>query len=125
MNLDTLPQELRAAVDAAQSKFAFGTVVLDLRELRTFTGYFLICSGASGPQVQAIAEEVDARVEALGRRALHKEGSRSGQWILLDYGNFVAHIFHEQARQFFDLERLWRSAQRLEIPDDRPRQAAG
>jgi len=125
VNLESLPQELRAAVDAAQAKFAFGTVVLDLRELQAFTSYFLICSAASGPQVQAIAEEVDAQVEALGHRALHKEGARTGQWVLLDYGSFVVHVFHEQARQFFDLERLWRSAKRLEIPDDRLRQATG
>lgn len=125
MKLDSLPQEVRAAVDAAQSKFAFGAVVLDLRELRAFTSYFLICSAASSPQAQAIAEEVDARVEALGQRALHKEGARTGQWVLLDYGSFVVHVFHEQARQFFDLERLWRSAKRLEIPDDRSRQATG
>jgi ribosome-associated protein len=119
VSLDSLPEEVRAAVDAAQSKFAFATVVLDLREMRAFTAYFLICSGASGPQVQAIAEDIEAKLEAHGRRVLHREGSRSGQWVLLDYGSFVAHIFHEQARQFYDLERLWRTAARIEIPDDR------
>ena len=125
MNLDSLSPDLRAAVDAAQSKFAFGVVVLDLRELRAFTGHFVICSAASGPQVQAIAEEVDARLEAMGHRAQHREGLRGGgQWVLLDYGSFVVHIFHEQARQFFDLERLWRSAARLEVPDEHSRQAA-
>lgn len=124
MNWDSLPADVRAAVDAAQSKFAFGAVVLDLREMHAFTSYFVICSAASAPQLQAIAEEVDARLETHGRRPLHREGSRGGQWTLLDYGSFVVHIFHEQARQFFDLERLWRSAKRLEIPDDRPRQAA-
>jgi ribosome-associated protein len=124
VNQDALPQDVRAAVQAAQSKFAFATVVLDLRELRAFTGYFLICSGASTPQVQAIAEEIEARLEAQGRRVQHREGGRSGQWLLLDYGSFVAHIFHEQARQFYDLERLWRSAARIEIPDDRSRAAS-
>lgn len=124
MNLDSLPEDLRAAVQAAQSKFAFGAVVLDLRQLKAFTGWFLICSGASGPQVQAIAEEVEARLEARGRRVAHKEGSRSSHWVLLDYGSFVVHIFHEESRQFFDLERLWRHASRIEIPDDNSRKAA-
>lgn len=124
MTLDSLPHEVRAAVDAAQSKFAYGAVVLDLREMSAFTGHFLICSAASSPQVQAIASEVEARLDGEGRRPLHREGIRAGQWVLLDYGSFVVHVFHEQARQFFDLERLWRAAKRLEIPDDRSRQAA-
>lgn len=125
MNLDSLPPDLRAAVDAAQSKLAFGVTVLDLRELRTFTGYFLICSAASSAQTHAIAEEIETRLEAMGPRVTHREGARAGQWVLLDYGGFIVHIFHEQSRQFFDLERLWRHAGRIEVPDDRPRHAAG
>ena len=123
MNLDSFPTDLRAAVHAAQNKLSFGVTVLDLRELRTFTGYFLICSAASSAQANAIAEEIEARLEALGTRVMHREGARAGQWVLLDYGGFIAHIFHEQARQFFDLERLWRHARRFEVPDDHPRHA--
>lgn len=125
MNLDALPPDLRAAVAAAQSKLAFGVTVLDLRELRAFTSYFLICSAASTPQVHAVCEEVLGQLEQRGRRTVHTEGARAGQWALLDYGSFVVHVFHEQARQFFDLERLWRTARRIEVPDDRPREAAG
>jgi len=124
LSYDSLPQDVRLAVAAAQSKLALDISVLDLRELRAFTGHFLICSGASTPQVQAIAEEIEGRLERGGWRALHREGAGAGQWLLLDYGSFVAHIFHEQARSFFDLERLWRSARRIEVPAESPREAA-
>lgn len=117
MNLDSLPVEIRCAVEAAQNKLAYGITVLDLRELGAFTNHFLICSAASTPQTQAIADEIDMLLEKRGARVLHREGYNTGRWVLLDYGGFIVHIFHEQSRLFFDLERLWRSAKRLEIPD--------
>lgn len=115
MNVNSLPENLRAAIAAAQDKLAYGITVLDLRELGAFTSYFLIVSGASTPQVQAISDEVEGRLAQRGVRTTHREGYTAGQWLLLDYGAFVVHIFHEQSRAFFDLERLWRSAKRLEI----------
>ncbi len=115
MNLDSLPADLRTAIAAAQEKLAYGITVLDLRELGAFTNYFLICSGASTPQVQAISEEIEGQLARRGVRTTHREGYTAGQWLLLDYGAFVVHIFHEQSRAFFDLERLWRSAKRLEM----------
>lgn len=117
MTLHSLPADLRAAIAAAQKKLAFGVVVLDLRELGAFTSFFLLCSGASTPQVQAIHDEIDRELQQLGRRPAHREGYDSGQWVLLDYGSFVAHVFSEQGRVYYDLERLWRAAKRVEIPE--------
>ncbi len=120
-NSTSLPADLRAAmnwaIEAAQSKKASGITVLDLQELKSFTDAFLLCSGSSAPQVQAIADAIE---EALGRRGLrvwHREGYGGAEWVLLDYGFCIVHIFHERARHFYDLERLWRSARRIDIPD--------
>lgn len=122
MNLNALPHDLRAAISAVQNKLAFAVVVLDLRELRAFTSFFLICSAASTPQVQAIHDEVEHQLEKLGRRATQREGYAAGQWVLMDYGSFVVHIFSEQGRVFYDLERLWRNAKRYELPAPGPAQ---
>ncbi len=117
MTVHSLPADVRAAIAAAQKKLAFGVVVLDLRELGAFTNFFLLCSGASTPQVQAIHDEIDRELQQLGRRPAHREGYDSGQWVLLDYGSFVVHVFSEQGRVYYDLERLWRAAKRMEIPE--------
>jgi ribosome-associated protein len=74
----------------------------------------VMCSGANPRQIQAIADAVDERLEALGLRVTHSEGYKQAEWVLLDYVDFVVHIFSEKARQFYDLERLWKSAKRLE-----------
>jgi len=116
VNLNSLPPDLRAALAAVQNKLAFSVVVLDLRELGAFTNFFLICSAASTPQVQAIHDEVEHELEKLGRRAVQREGYNAGQWALMDYGSFVVHIFSEQGRGFYDLERLWRNAKRYQVP---------
>lgn len=123
MKLNSLPTDVRAAIAAAQNKFAFQIVVLDLEEIGAFTGHFLLCSGASTPQVQAIHDEIEMELAKLGRRASHREGYNAGHWVLADYGSFIVHIFSEQGRTFYDLERLWRSAKRIEIPAPAP--AAG
>jgi len=87
-----------------------------------------MCSGANPRQVQAIADAVDERLEALGLRVTHSEGYKQAEWVLLDYVDFVVHIFSEKARQFYDLERLWKSAKRLEpselLPKPKPRRTA-
>ena len=119
MKLESLPQSVRLAVSAAQNKKASAITVLDLSGLGAFTEYFVICTGFSTPQVQAICTEVEEQLyKELKRSPEHREGFRSAEWALLDFGSLVVHVFSEQARRYYDLERLWRSAPKLEIPDD-------
>ncbi len=119
MKLESLPQGVRLAVEAAKEKKAAGITVLDLSGASAFTEFFVICTGFSTPQVQAICTEVEEQLyKNLGRSPEHREGQRSAEWALLDFGGFVVHVFGEQARRYYDLERLWRSAPKLEIPDD-------
>ena len=109
--------ELRAAVEAAQGKKAAGITLLDLSGLGAFTGAFLICTGFSSPQVQAISDGIEEALGRAGSRLLHREGYSSAEWVLLDYGSFVIHVFLERARLYYDIERLWRRAPRLDVPD--------
>jgi ribosome-associated protein len=109
--------ELNWAVEAAQNKKAASLTVLDLREMATFTDYFLVCHGWSAPQIQAIAEEIERQLHSHKRTLANREGFRNGEWVLLDYGALVVHIFSEKARLYYDLERLWRAARRIDIPD--------
>lgn len=118
MKLASLPPALRAAIHAAQEKHASAIVVLDLGGLGAFTDYFVICTVFSTPQLQAVCHGVEEALDKLGRSPEHREGGYSSDWALLDYGGFVVHAFSEQGRKFYDLERLWRSAKRLEIPDE-------
>ena len=118
VKLETLPHAVRLAVEAAQNKKASAITVLDLSGLGTFTEYFVICTGFSTPQVQAICTEVEEVLyKELKRDPEHREGQRSSDWALLDFGGFLVHVFSEQARRFYDLERLWRMVPKLEIPD--------
>jgi ribosome-associated protein len=114
---ETLKPELRCAIDAAHNKKAGSVTLLDLAGLGAFTGYFLICTGFSARQVSAIASEIEDQLHRLGIRIRHREGGSESEWVLLDYGNFLVHIFTERARMFYDLERLWRSAKRTEFVD--------
>jgi len=118
LNINSLPPGVRLAVEAAQEKKASTITVLDLSGLGAFTEYFVICTGFSTPQVQAICSAVEERLHKnLRRSPEHREGERSAEWALLDFGSFIVHVFGEQARRYYDLERLWRSAAKLEIPD--------
>jgi len=118
VNFESLPQTVRLAVQAAQEKKAAGLIVLDLSGASSFTDYFVICTGFSTPQVQAICTEIEEQLyKHAGRSPEHREGHRSAEWALLDFGSFVVHVFSEQARRYYDLERLWRSAPKLEIAD--------
>lgn len=118
MKFDTLPQGVRLAVEAAQEKKAAAVTVLDLSEAGAFTEYFVICTGFSTPQVQAICTEIEEQLyKHMGRSPEHREGHRSAEWALLDFGGFVVHVFSEQARKYYDLERLWRSVPKLEIAE--------
>jgi ribosome-associated protein len=118
VNLESFPEGVQLAVQAAQEKKAGGIAVLDLSGIGAFTEYFVICTGFSTPQVQAICGEVEEQLYKVAQRSpRHREGQRSAEWALLDFGSFVVHVFSEQARRYYDLERLWRSAPKLEIPD--------
>ena len=120
MTFESLPQSVRLVIQAAQEKKASGIVVLDLSGASSFTDYFVICTGFSTPQVQAICTEIEEQLyQQAGRPPEHREGHRSAEWALLDFGGFVVHVFSEQARRYYDLERLWRSAPKLEIADPR------
>ncbi|MBS1795367.1 MAG: ribosome silencing factor [Acidobacteria bacterium] len=114
-----LDEEVRLALHCASDKKAFDLVALDLREVATFTEFFIIASGANQRQVQAIADEIDERLKKqLGARPVRTEGYAAAEWILMDYGDFIVHIFDKNAREFYDLERLWRDARKVEIPAD-------
>ncbi|HYL61509.1 MAG TPA: ribosome silencing factor [Candidatus Methylomirabilis sp.] len=119
MKFDSLPHGVRLAVEAAQNKKASGIIVLDLSGVGAFTDFFVICTGFSTPQVQAICTEIEEQLEKhLRRSPRHREGYNSAEWALLDFGGFIVHVFSEQARRYYDLERLWRASPRLEIPDE-------
>jgi len=109
--------ELRAAVEAAQGRKAAGITVLDLSGLGAFTGAFVVCTAFSTRQVQAVSDAIQEALEHAGRRLLHCEGYERAEWVLLDYGRFVIHVFLERARLFYDIERLWRQAPRYDVPD--------
>lgn len=111
-----LDERITTALQAAADKKALDLVVLDLREIASFTDFFVLASGANERQVQAIADEVLERLKKNGNPAARVEGRRTAEWILLDYGDFIVHVFADKARKFYDLERLWREARRMELP---------
>lgn len=112
-------KQVAVALDAVNSKKAEDVSLLQLpRESSTFTDYFLICSGSNPRQVQAIADEVDERLsKGMGVEPNNREGYQTAEWILLDYVDFVVHIFNAQRRAYYDLERLWKSAHKLTAED--------
>jgi ribosome-associated protein len=110
-----IEKAVKIAARAAGEKKATDIVVLDLRKIASFTEYFVISSGASTRQVAAIAEAIEDGLRKEGKRPLHTEGYSSAEWILLDYGDFIVHVFSNAARRFYDLERLWRDAGRVDI----------
>lgn len=116
MNPNPLPKRISATVEAAQSKKATAITVLSLSDVGAFAEYFVICSAESSRQIEAIGEEIETRLSDEGMRP-HREGRAGTEWLLLDYGNFVVHVFSEKARAFYDVERLWRAARRIDIPD--------
>lgn len=104
------PTRVREAVAAADGRKAIDLRVLQLEKVSDFTDFFLICTGTSERQVQAIADAVQEKMREEQVRPLHVEGYNRGQWVLLDYGDFVVHIFQEEPRRFYSLERLWGDA---------------
>ena len=115
---DQLDERVFAALHAAGEKKALEPVVLDLKEIASFTDYFVIVSGANERQVQAISDEVYESLKKAGHTAARVEGYKTAEWILLDYGDFVVHVFEQKARKFYDLERLWRESKRVELPPE-------
>jgi len=113
-----LPKEVAASVRAALDKKAEQMVVLDLRKAGGFTDYFIICTGANSRQIAAIADAVrDTLKQDFEERPALAEGRDKSEWVLLDYFDFVVHVFSRECRAFYDLERLWGNAERHEIAD--------
>ncbi len=122
----TLHPELAECIEAARDKKAEDIVVLDLRGLSDVTDYFVICHGTNERQVVAIADAVEERLSrTLGRSPAHVEGRRTSDWILMDYIDFVVHVFAEEKRAFYRLERLWGDAPRIEPEATATRSAPG
>lgn len=109
---------LREAVQAAQDRKALDLDVLDLKGHCSFTDFFLICTGTSSRHMQAIADAVRERLQEAGVRPAHVEGYNQGEWILVDYLDFVVHIFSQRSRTFYGLERLWKSARRIPVNNE-------
>ncbi len=105
---------LKIAVNAADDKKAYDLVALDISGIASFADYFLLCTGDSSRQMQAIADEVEQRLKTVGIRPSHVEGYQNAEWILLDYMDLVIHIFSKNARAYYDLERLWRDGKKLD-----------
>jgi ribosome-associated protein len=113
---EPLDERVLMALQAASEKKALDIVVLDLRPVATFTDFFVLTSGANERQVQAISDEVYETLKKSGSAAARVEGYKTAEWILLDYGDFIVHVFEQKARQFYDLERLWRESTRVALP---------
>ena len=111
-------QGVLQAVRACENKKAADIALLEIEKgTSAFTDYFVICSGSNPRQMQAISDEVEEKLRSAGLRPTHVEGYNQAEWILLDYVDFVVHIFSEATRKFYDLERLWKSAKRIELAD--------
>jgi ribosome-associated protein len=117
MNLNTRQQVARC-VQAVESKKGENVVILEMdRNAGAFTDYFVVCSGTNPRQIQAISDEIERQLVQAGTRPNSLEGYNQAEWVLLDYVDFVVHIFSERARKFYDLERLWKSSRRLAPAD--------
>ncbi|OGU30681.1 MAG: ribosome silencing factor [Ignavibacteria bacterium GWA2_35_9] len=99
------------------NKKGYGVKILDLKEVATFTDYFVICSADSDTQVKAIADEIDKSLRDSGLRSWHKEGYRALNWVLIDYVDVVVHVFKKDMREFYNLEKLWGDAPVIEVED--------
>jgi ribosome-associated protein len=111
-----LPEQITRAVRAAEDKKATEIVVLDLRKAAGFTDYFVICSAANTRQIRAIADSVMAALADEGAKPAYVEGYDRSDWVLLDYFDFIVHVFGPETRLFYGLERLWGNAEQVEVP---------
>jgi ribosome-associated protein len=116
--------QLMTAVAAVEAKKAENVTILELDKASgSFTDYFVICNGSNPRQIQAISDEVEEQLTKAGQKAIHVEGYSQAEWVLLDYVDFVVHVFSDKARQFYDLERLWKSAKHLDPHELKPKAA--
>ena len=107
-----------AAARAAADKLAEDIVAFDVSEQLAITDAFVICSADNDRQVRAIVDEIEDKLREIGAKPLRREGERDGRWVLIDYGEIVVHVQHEEERQFYALERLWRDCPAIELPAD-------
>jgi ribosome-associated protein len=118
MKKNDIKRQVAEAINACQEKKAEEITVLELEKgSGAFTDYFVVCSGTNPRQIQAISDEVEERLEKAGLRPNNVEGYQQAEWVLLDYVDFVVHVFSEKARKYYDLERLWKSAKKMEPVD--------
>ncbi len=118
MKKSELKKQVASAIQACLDKKGEEISILEMEKgSGVFTDYFVLCSGTNPRQVQAIADEVELRLKNMGLRPTHVEGYKQAEWVLVDYVDFVVHVFSEKARKFYDLERLWKSAKRLAPAD--------
>ncbi len=110
-----VPDDVRAVVDAAVDRKSTRVTLMDLRSVGAFTDFFVICTGTNSRQVQAIADAVEEKLKGQGLRPAHVEGYDRGEWILLDYFDFIVHVFMPDTREFYSLDRLWGTAARTEM----------
>ena len=106
------------AVELLKNKKARDIKLLDIHELSTIADYFIIATGNSTTQVQAMSDELEEKMDLAGYEMHHKEGFRNGRWILLDFGNIIVHLFHDEERQFYNLERLWVDAKTILVDSE-------
>ena len=117
LTLAELEPDIQLAVESASEKKAFDVVVLDLREIASFTEFFVIATGSNQRQIQAIADDINEKLKKQNRsKPIRIEGYNSAEWVLLDYGDFIVHLFDKDARELYDLTRLWSDAGRVNLP---------
>ncbi|MGI8555922.1 MAG: ribosome silencing factor [Pyrinomonadaceae bacterium] len=118
-SFDELDENVKLALRCASEKKAVNLTVLDLREITSFTEFFIIAGATNQRQAQAISDDIQEQVKKqLGERPIRIEGYNNAEWILMDYGDFVVHIFEQKSREFYDLERLWRDARKVQLPEN-------
>jgi ribosome-associated protein len=112
-------EPIKLALNCASDKKAFNLAVIDLRPIASFTEFFMIVSGANSRQVQAICDEIEDKLKSeLKYRPIRIEGYQTADWVLMDYGDFIVHVFEQKQRAFYDLERLWRDASKVVLPEE-------
>jgi ribosome-associated protein len=114
---DRAVELIRAAAEAASDKLADDIIAFDVSDQLIITDAFLLCSASNDRQVRAVVDAVEDRLRELGAKPVRREGDREARWVLLDYADIVVHVQHEEERQFYALERLWRDCDLIELPE--------
>ena len=117
--MHTAKEVALAAAKALDDKKGLDIRLLEITDISVLADYFLICTGSSNTHVNTLCDAVEAALDAMGEPVLRREGHRSGSWVLLDYGCVIVHVFQDEARKFYDLERLWSDAEVVDISDMR------